>query len=59
MATLNHRDLLSLPRVRLAFNYFDPDKTGKIDAQKLKSALMPTKGDEPDEVFEEMIREAD
>ena len=58
MATLNKKNLLSESRLKAAFEIFDRDESGYIDANEIKQVL--GKGKQLDEkVWAELIREVD
>lgn len=58
MATLNKKSLLSEERLEAAFQIFDKDNNGFIDAQEIKTVLGKGKNLDED-VWEDLIKEVD
>ena len=58
MATLNKKNLLSEGRLKAAFDIFDKDHSGYIDASEIKMVLGKGKNLD-EEVWQELIKEVD
>mmetsp|Transcript_18122 Transcript_18122/g.18114 ORF Transcript_18122/g.18114 Transcript_18122/m.18114 type:complete len:175 (+) Transcript_18122:910-1434(+) len=57
-ATFNSQMLISKENLRAAFNIFDTDKSGTINASELRNILCHGKST-PDDVWNEILREVD
>ena len=58
-ATLNKQQLLNDAKLRIAFDYFDKDKSGKIDKFELKSVMGSKRKLVDDSVWDSIIAEVD
>jgi len=58
-ATLNKQKLLNDTKLRIAFDYFDKDKSGKIDKFELKSVMGSKRKLVDDSVWDSIIAEVD
>ena len=63
VATSKRNDLMNEPRLRLAFDYFDKDKSGAISLEELKNAMGESGVQSNEElaegVWEDILAEAD
>jgi len=56
---LNKQQLIQDKKLRLAFDYFDKDKSGKIDRFELKAVMGSKRKLVDDSVWDSIIKEVD
>ena len=57
--SINKKDLITQEKLEIAFNFFDSDGSGTIDANEVKARLIGDNTNLDDKLWESMIDEVD